>query len=313
VEETRSERNLPYKFTGKELDPETGLYYFGARYYDPVVSVWVSVDPIIGLYLNGDINSGVYNPKNLGLYTYVHHNPATITDPNGEFGIVGAAIGAFAGVAIQGAIDLYNGELSSAGAYAGAALGGAVTGATAGLGSGLTAGIVAVGSGAAGGATSALSQAVVDGQDITAESVAEGAAFGAAGGALGAGAGKIVKTGLDKLSPHAKGLIGEAATELKYAAKGYVSGGKAAVQTGGKTATGRTQHALYDHEMKNIFAGKQLTVESKFNNARLTPNQQAASSNVSTPGGLILDRTTSQQMGNAANSAVRGGSIGVDQ
>ena len=32
-------------FTGKELDEETGLYYFGARYYDPVRARWASADP----------------------------------------------------------------------------------------------------------------------------------------------------------------------------------------------------------------------------------------------------------------------------
>lgn len=44
--------NTPaYKFTGKELDPETRLYYFGARYYDPVLSRWISADPILEKYL----------------------------------------------------------------------------------------------------------------------------------------------------------------------------------------------------------------------------------------------------------------------
>ncbi len=36
----------PYKFNGKELDTETGLYYYGARYYDPKLSGWLSVDPL---------------------------------------------------------------------------------------------------------------------------------------------------------------------------------------------------------------------------------------------------------------------------
>jgi RHS repeat-associated protein len=101
VEETRSERNLPYKFTGKELDPETGLYYFGARYYDPVVSVWVSVDPIIDKYLpNGDRNrnknlaglGGVYNPLNLSVYGYGHLNPLKFTDPDGNVVLVDDAV-----------------------------------------------------------------------------------------------------------------------------------------------------------------------------------------------------------------------------
>ncbi|HMS28491.1 MAG TPA: RHS repeat-associated core domain-containing protein [Saprospiraceae bacterium] len=35
-----------YRFTGKELDPLTGLYYFGARYYDPRISLWYGIDPV---------------------------------------------------------------------------------------------------------------------------------------------------------------------------------------------------------------------------------------------------------------------------
>jgi len=35
-----------YRFTGKEVDEETGLYYFGARYYDPRISLWYGVDPM---------------------------------------------------------------------------------------------------------------------------------------------------------------------------------------------------------------------------------------------------------------------------
>jgi len=81
-----------YRFTGKELDPETGLYYYGARYYDPVLSNWISADPILMKYLptgNKDQDEklagfgGVYNPANLGLYGYAHLNPLIYRDPNG--------------------------------------------------------------------------------------------------------------------------------------------------------------------------------------------------------------------------------------
>ena len=59
--------------------------------------------------------------------------------------------------------------------------------------------------------------------------------------------------------------------------------------------------------MKNVFTGKKLTVESKFNTSSLTPNQAVARSNVTTPGGLIIDRTTIQQLGNAAKAAAGSG------
>ena len=35
----------PYRYTGRELDAETGLYYYRARYYDPAVGRFLSEDP----------------------------------------------------------------------------------------------------------------------------------------------------------------------------------------------------------------------------------------------------------------------------
>ena len=83
-----------YRFTGKELDPETGLYYYGARYYDPVLSRWISADPILGKYLptgskDSDNNlpgvGGVYRSVNINLYHYGLNNPLRYVDPTGQF------------------------------------------------------------------------------------------------------------------------------------------------------------------------------------------------------------------------------------
>ncbi len=60
-----------YKFNGKELDKETGLYYYGARYYDPRGSLWLSVDPMAHL------RSWV-SP-----YSYCQNNPIGRVDPDG--------------------------------------------------------------------------------------------------------------------------------------------------------------------------------------------------------------------------------------
>jgi RHS repeat-associated protein len=60
-----------YKFTGHELDRETGLYYAGARYYDPKISIWLSVDPLLEKFPN-------FNP-----YNYVMQNPIKLIDPTG--------------------------------------------------------------------------------------------------------------------------------------------------------------------------------------------------------------------------------------
>ena len=46
VDEHSSSEELPYKFNGKEMDAETGLYYYGARYMNPVASLWYGVGRI---------------------------------------------------------------------------------------------------------------------------------------------------------------------------------------------------------------------------------------------------------------------------
>ena len=45
---------LLYKFSAKEKDEETGLYYYGARYLDPKYSMWISTDPAL-LSINSQI------------------------------------------------------------------------------------------------------------------------------------------------------------------------------------------------------------------------------------------------------------------
>ncbi|MBD5437656.1 MAG: RHS repeat-associated core domain-containing protein [Treponema sp.] len=76
---------LPYKFTAKELDKETGLYYYGARYLDPKYSRWISADPALGEYMQGSAvgEGGIYNSLNLSLYHYGSDNPIRYTDPTG--------------------------------------------------------------------------------------------------------------------------------------------------------------------------------------------------------------------------------------
>ncbi|MCV6628790.1 MAG: GH-E family nuclease [Flavobacteriaceae bacterium] len=86
IESKNARWNTPYKFNAKELDEETGLYYYGARYYNPKVSLWLSVDPplINGHYLNFNHDGGVLNTFNLGSYIYCRHNPVIYYDPDGN-------------------------------------------------------------------------------------------------------------------------------------------------------------------------------------------------------------------------------------
>ena len=51
VDEHSSSEDLPYKFNGKQFDNETGLYYYGARYMNPVTSLWYGVDPLAEKFL----------------------------------------------------------------------------------------------------------------------------------------------------------------------------------------------------------------------------------------------------------------------
>jgi len=69
----------PFLFNGKELDEETGLYYYGARYYDPELSVWMGVDPRFEKY------------PGRSPYAFVGNNPLRHVDPDGmDYGPDGA-------------------------------------------------------------------------------------------------------------------------------------------------------------------------------------------------------------------------------
>jgi len=62
------------RFTGKILDPESGLYYYGGRYYDPELGRFISPDPFV---------SEPDDPQNLNRYSYVLNNPVNAIDPDG--------------------------------------------------------------------------------------------------------------------------------------------------------------------------------------------------------------------------------------
>jgi RHS repeat-associated protein len=66
-----------YWFTGKERDSESGLDYFGARYYSNGLARFTSVDPI---WVKGD---RVLDPQRLNLYAYGRNNPLKFKDPTG--------------------------------------------------------------------------------------------------------------------------------------------------------------------------------------------------------------------------------------
>ena len=69
--EKRSLWATRYKFNAKEKDEETGLYYYGARYYSPELSIWTSVDPLSDKY------------PSMSPFMYCAGNPVKLVDPNG--------------------------------------------------------------------------------------------------------------------------------------------------------------------------------------------------------------------------------------
>ena len=64
--------SMLYKFNGKELDEEKGLYYYGARYYDPRLSLWLGTDPMQGKY------------PGISAYAFCMNNPLSLLDLEGR-------------------------------------------------------------------------------------------------------------------------------------------------------------------------------------------------------------------------------------
>ena len=62
--------NTPYLFNAKEFDEETGLYYYGVRYYDSRLAMWYGVDALAEKY------------PNIGGYVYCAANPVKLIDPD---------------------------------------------------------------------------------------------------------------------------------------------------------------------------------------------------------------------------------------
>lgn len=71
IEERNNVWNTPYLFNAKEFDEETGMYYYGARYYEPRISLWMTTDPLEEEY------------PNIITYGFCHNNPVVLVDPDG--------------------------------------------------------------------------------------------------------------------------------------------------------------------------------------------------------------------------------------
>jgi RHS repeat-associated protein len=198
-----------FLFSSKEMDEETGLYYFGARYLDPVRARWSNPDPILAKLLpaggrDGGLSGasttndrlipdlpgmgGVYNPPNLGLYSYSHSNPLKLQDRDGNSPmLVGAVVGFVGGGLVGGGLsiasDLWNDREVDWGQAGRSALKGAIGGAIAGATFGLVApaagslAMQAVNAGASRLVANAAGAAVGAGSSALGDAVAQGSAM----------------------------------------------------------------------------------------------------------------------------------------
>lgn len=73
-----------YSYTGKEYDKETGLVYFGGRYYSPEMGRWITPDP---LFMEEDVKKLLARISEFNLYAYVRNNPVNFIDGSGLFSI----------------------------------------------------------------------------------------------------------------------------------------------------------------------------------------------------------------------------------
>jgi len=180
----------PYKFTGKELDT-TGLYYYGARYYDPEIGRFITPDSYV---------QNPLDPQTLNRYTYCRNNPLIYIDPSGHiFGFIAAVI---IGAVLGGAMAAATGGDIGKGILFGA-LGGALT-------AGISSAIFSACPAAAG---SLVSKASVYAVSAFASSAAVGAIQGVRGSDLWRSAG--ISAGVAFAATMVLGSISEAAKKAR--------------------------------------------------------------------------------------------------
>jgi RHS repeat-associated protein len=99
------------RYTGQQLDEETGLYFYGSRYYDPELARFIQPD---------SIGQGA-SSQSLNRYTYCINNPLKFTDPTGHFidPVTWIIIGAIVGAGVGGGIAAAQGGNFWKGALAG--------------------------------------------------------------------------------------------------------------------------------------------------------------------------------------------------
>ena len=200
-----------YRYTGKERDEETGLYYYGARYYAPWIGRWISCDP-----------AGLVDGSNV--YRYVKNSPINTTDPTGMWEMPSwRTVAVVAAVVVVGTVV----TVATAGA-AGPLVVGAVasiglTGTAATVATGVAVGAIAgaVGGAAAGAAGEATRQTVnsralgLGNEEFSGGRIASAAGEGAVTGAvIGGAVGGVAAFATTAAGTAAIGAVGRVAQRV---------------------------------------------------------------------------------------------------
>jgi RHS repeat-associated protein len=209
-----------YLFTDQENDPESGLQYFGARYYDPWVGRFLSQDPgLIGSVAGISFDRIGSDPQQFNVYNYGRNAPTVYVDPTGEAAVVAAcaaspacrgavlgAIGFGVGTAVNAAAQyIATGEVNFRDALAAGAAAGAVSTAI-GVNPGLAKpGALAALGGTAGAAGSVAGDAMNDREVSGSKAVVSGVA-GAVATPLGSAVGNATE---NIFGASASSVIGE--------------------------------------------------------------------------------------------------------
>ena len=167
-------RVIKYLYTGQELDEETGIYNYNARFYDADIGRFYSVDPAAQF------------PSS---YIYADNDPVNSIDPSGEFSflialLIAIAVGAVVGGASYGIIKAIKGEKFNWGEF-GVAIGVGAVAAGVGFAAGTVVAAPAYSLGAAIAGSLGAGEAAATGTAVIVEGIVAGAVGGAAGSASG--------------------------------------------------------------------------------------------------------------------------------
>jgi RHS repeat-associated protein len=263
-----------HRFTGKERDFETGLDYFGARYFSGGQGRFTSSDP-------KNAGADPLNPQSWNGYAYVLNSPLKYIDPDGESAtLIGALVGGVAGGATTIIRSALSGQLSSGREIAAGVVGGAVYGGMMGsvIDSGGTTLPVLLAAGAMSGAAAVTAQHVVLGTSTSVGDLAEGSANGMVGAAMLAPAVSVAsRAGIIEGGDTAAPPSVQANKARGDAFRDEVAG---SLQQAGRTiqteVTKKTPFGLRVVDLEVRMNGKVLGgVETKTGNSRYTPSQRA--------------------------------------